>query len=353
MKTKYVLIGIIGLVVIGLLIGGHYTFRSPWKYRGNGPIRILHIDSYHEEWEWSLGQITGFKSYFNEINQDIILEEFYMDTKRNNSEAKKIQSSAEAIELIEKFNPDLIYATDDNAQEYVTSKFIDSDIPIVYSGVNAKIEDYGLENVRNIAGVLERYDVSGLVDFIHELYPDVSRFAVISDNASTGRRNMEYIKEVAGDIDAEFIAFDHVSNYEEYKAKVLDYQNSADVIILLGIATFISEDNGGENIPLGDVVEWTVKNSDIPEFSFRNHYVEAGILGAVGNSGEDNGLLAAKLAEDILIKGITPIELEAVPTKYSIQVINLARAKTLELEIQDAIVINSEVHWEFPWETTE
>jgi hypothetical protein len=109
-------------------------------------IKILHIMSYHSPWEWTDVQLEGFKDALKGLNIEYKI--FQMDTKRHNSKEWLEQKGTEACSLIESWKPDLVYTSDDNAQQYVTRKYINSKIPFVFSAVNADPEDYGFVESR-------------------------------------------------------------------------------------------------------------------------------------------------------------------------------------------------------------
>jgi hypothetical protein len=104
-------------------------------------FKVLHIMSYHADWVWNVDQLNGFKQGLEGL--DVEYKVFEMDTKRQDSEEWKEQVGQEARDLIDSWQPDLVYTNDDNAQEYVAKYYVNSDIPFVFSAVNAAPEEYG------------------------------------------------------------------------------------------------------------------------------------------------------------------------------------------------------------------
>jgi cytosine/adenosine deaminase-related metal-dependent hydrolase len=76
--------------------------------------KILYIMSYHSPWKWTDDQLDGFKYAM----RDSVVEYkvFQMDTKRNDSEEWIAQVSQEAKDLIDSWQPDLVFTSDDNVQ---------------------------------------------------------------------------------------------------------------------------------------------------------------------------------------------------------------------------------------------
>ena len=73
--------------------------------------------SYHSPWKWTDDQLNGFKAGLQdaEVEYKII----QMDTKNHSSEEWKEQVAQEAKDVIEAWQPDLVYTTDDDAQKYI------------------------------------------------------------------------------------------------------------------------------------------------------------------------------------------------------------------------------------------
>jgi ABC-type uncharacterized transport system substrate-binding protein len=346
-SKKNLVIGIIGLVIVGLIVGGYFAFRSPWKYRGDGPIKIFWLNSYHD-YAWTDDQIEGFERVFDIEGIEIEVKQFNMDTKQRPSDEWE-DIAHEARAEIEAWEPDLIYSTDDNAQRYVGENFAGGNIPWVFSGVNTDPEEYYSEEVENVAGVLERYPVESAIDLIRTLFPYAKNVAVISDNSPSGINGIKWIKSQEDKMpDMDFVSYDLVDTFEEFKEKVVEYQLTADVIMFRGLDTLENEE--GRVLSQAESTEWLAKNSNIPEISFWDYFVEHGALASVIVSGIEQGEAAGLLASEILINGKRPSKLDYIVTTKGDTYINTARADSLNLKIPSIVLINSEVVENFPWE---
>jgi ABC-type uncharacterized transport system substrate-binding protein len=343
---------VVGILIVGVIIGIYFMFLyNPYKFRGDGPIKILILNSYHEGFDLTDLQVQGFIERFGKYGMEFEIKSFYMDTKRNDKEEWPKRAEG-AKNLIDSWRPDLVYTTDDDVQKYVVMDYLDTDIPFVFSGVNGEPEDYNFTGRKNIAGVLQRYPFVHTMGFIKEIYPSAKKAVVISDSSSTGEITLEWMKKEQVNIpDFEFIDFIIVETFEEYKDRIKEYQNKTDIFVLRGTATF--KDANGEAIPQEDVVKWTVQNSNIPEVSFWGYFVEQGALAAVEDPMFKEGQASAEIAKKILIDGDKPSKIPMKPLKEGEQFINLARAKTLGIEREDIpsiVLVNSQIIESFPWE---
>ncbi len=309
--------------------------------------KVLHIMSYHSPWKWTDDQFNGFKNALK--GSDIEYKIFQMDTKQNSSEEWKESIGKKARDLINTWKPDLVYTSDDNAQKYVAVHYVNSDIPFVFSGVNADPEQYGFTSARNITGVLEQEHFAGTVQLLKEIVPTVKKIAVIIDEGPTWDGVIKRMRAKSDQMpDVKFISWDLIKTFNEYKQKIKSLQTKADAIALLGIFTF--KDEAGNNVPYTEVLKWTADNSNLPDFSFWKDRISSGTLCTVTVSGYEQGLAAGKIARGILAEGKKPLSYPVMPTMKGEPVVSLARAERLGIKIKTGILLTAEVIEKFEWE---
>lgn len=311
-------------------------------------FKILHVMSYHSPWKWTDDQLDGFKSALHGV--DVEYKVIQMDTKNNNTEEWKEQVTQEAKDIIETWQPDLVYTSDDDVQIYLAQDYINKDIPFVFSGVNADPQEYGFVGSTNITGVLEHQHFIATVKLLKRIAPDVKRIAVVVDDSPFWDGVTQQMREQEDQLpdDVEIVTWDLILTFEEYKQKVEEYQTTVDAIALLGVFNF--KDQNGENVPFQEVLKWTTENSNLPDFSFWADRISHGTLCSVTVSGYEQGLAAGKIARGILVEGKTPSSFPMKSTLKGEPVINLARAKALGLNIDSEILLTAEVIENFSWE---
>lgn len=339
--------GLLSLFLMASISGCITTDENgnPGDDESSQKFKILHIMSYHSPWKWTDDQLDGFKVGLNYSNVEYYV--FQMDTKRNTSQDWKEQVGQEARDLIDSWEPDLVYANDDNAQEYVTKYYINSSILFVFSAVNNDPSTYGFVGSTNIAGVLEQEHFVESVNLLKEIVPDVKNITVIVDEGSTWPGVISRMQSKLDKLpDINFTSWDTISTFEEYKQKINETQ--ADAIALLGIFTF--KDEFEQNVPYEGVLEWTANNSYLPDFSFWSDRISYGTLCAVTVSGYEQGLSAGKIARGILIEGISPSNYSFEPTVKGEPVISLARANKLDISIKSSILLTAEIVEKFAWD---
>ncbi|HLB17058.1 MAG TPA: ABC transporter substrate binding protein [Burkholderiales bacterium] len=323
------------------------TAFAQQQARGEKPYRILYVMSYHSPMGWADGQFAGFKEALAGIPVEYRV--FRMEANLHRNESWAVQKGKEARDLIEAWKPDLVYASDDDAQEHVTKHYVNKPLPIVVSGVNKDPAAYGLVGSRNVAGVLEPVHIVETVRLLQAVAPGVRRFGIVTDEAPSMQALVgqirEQIKAIPG---VEIVAADTVRTFEAYQEVVRQYQDRVDAFWPLGVHGFV--DAQGKGVPREVVLKWTAENSRLPDIAFWEDRVRLGTLVAVTVSPRQHGLAAGRMARAILVEGKSPASLGLKPDVKGVPMVSLARANKLGLKVTSGVLLSAEVLEKFEWE---
>lgn len=167
---------------------------------------------------------------------------------------------------------------------------------------------------------------------LKRLVPNVRKIAIISDTGKMWTPVIEKeIKPRQNNLpDIEVVGYDVISTFDEFKQKILAYQNKVDALGFLGVFEF--KDENGKNVPMEDVLKWLQANSKLPDFSFWEDRVLKGTLCAIAVSAYEQGYQAGVYARGILLRGKSPAEFPMVATERGVPLINLATAKRLNIQ---------------------
>ncbi len=341
--------GLIAMGIIGALAGCPASDnptpvrdenKSASQSQPDREFKILHVMSYHSPWKWTDDQLKGFQSALQDLKVEYKIMQ--MDTKRRSDEAWIRQITADIKETIDTWKPDLVYTNDDNVQIYVCKDYINSGIPLVFSAVNADPSEYGFDKAKNITGILERMHYVGTVNLLKKLKPDVKKVMMLSDNGKMWPPMLERMKKQMASVDSvEVVGYELIDNYDAFRQKVLDCQNSVDAIGFFGIFEF--KDETGANVPMETVISWLAEHSHLPDFSFWKDRVEKGTLCSMAVSGEAQGYQAGLLAHRILAEGLAPSDLPMKSTEEGIPLINLQTAERLKIKPDAETLLSAEV----------
>lgn len=303
--------------------------------------------SFDSPWRWSDGQFAGFKEGLGEPSAEYRV--FQMDVKRNSTREAKERKGNEARALIEAWKPDLVYTSDDDAQDYVTRHYAGKPLPFVFSGVNKHPREHGIEGAPNVTGVLEHEHFVESIRLLQSIVPTAKRIAVLSDTGSHLRPVIARIRAAMDRLPGvALVDVDQVKSFDAYKARIGDYANKVDGIVHLGIFALTGGD--GANVPYQQVQQWVVENSRIPDASFWIDRIHFGTLASVTVSEREQGTAAGRLARAILVDGKVPMSLPIRPTVKGRPAISLARAQKLGIAVKSTLLLSVDVVKTFEWE---
>jgi ABC-type uncharacterized transport system substrate-binding protein len=335
------------LLTAGVLCSLLFVSFTGAEAQDTKTFKLLHIMSYDSSWVWNQEQFKGFKDALKDV--DVEYQVLEMDTKRNSSPEWIAEVSQKGKDLIDSWQPDLVYTNDDNAQQYIVKDYVNKETPFVFSAVNATPEAYGFLGSTNVTGVLEQEHFVQTVHLLKKIIPDAKKIAVVFDDDPMWNPVRVRMKAKQDQLpDVEFTSFDIITTFAEFQQKMTEYQTTVDAVGLIGIFRF--KDENGKNVPYQDVLRWTAENSTLPDFSFWADRISHGTLCSVTVSGYEQGLAAGKMAKAILVDGKTPPDFVMEPTVKGQPVVSLARANKLGIKIQSDILLTAEVIKTVIWE---
>ena len=310
-------------------------------------FHVLHVMSYHEGWEWTEAQLQGFKDALKDANVEYTVKA--MDCKNHADDEYRQAKANELQQYIDGTKPDLVYVSDDEGLQYLVSKYVNSDIPFVFSCVNKDISEYGLGNANNVTGVYEVEHFGASFELIQEIVPDIKDVIVIFDRAEMWNdvkaRMLDKTPNYPG---VNFIFLDPIMTFEQYKEAILRYNGKVDALCLVGVFNYADEN--GNSVFYQDVLKWTEANSTIPDFSFWIDRIDNSTLCSVAISGYEQGYTAGQIARKILVENISPKDIPTTHTAKGSIAINTKRAAKLNLQVSADLLLSAEVYTKYQWE---
>lgn len=276
--------------------------------------KVVFVDSYHTGYEWSDGLESGLKDALADTGVELSI--IHMDTKRNTDEAFGEEAALKAKTEIEAFAPDAIIACDDNAQKYLVVPYLkDTDMPIIFCGVNWDASIYGFPT-NNVTGMVEVDAIKQLVDLL-ENFTDGRDIAYLTEDTATERKVYETHNErfFRQQLQGVF-----VNDFEEFKSEYLKLQEEVDMIYI------------GNNASLTDWNEaeaetFMLENTKIPSGSIYDWMAPYALI-VVGKRPEEQGTWAAQTALSIL-EGTSISDIPVTENKESSLILNLNLAEEL------------------------
>ena len=315
----------LGWTMIVLLQGvSHHAFAG-------GKVFILH--SYHAQFQWAVDINSVIEPALKREGVDYRI--FYMDTKRNPSEASKKAAARKAKALIAQYKPQVVIAADDNAQAYVVTDYAEkSPIQFVFCGVNASPEEYGYP-ARNVTGILERPYLPQTLGVLKTLVPGIQRIAVVSDASLSSSMIFKQLKvslAAAPDSEIDVLSYAQPPNRTTWQLVIerLDQDPHVDAI-LIPLYHTVQEKGARQSMSPRSVLEWTMALTRKPIVGLWPHFIRNGGLLAVTVDPLEHGAVAAEMTLDIL-SGMPAERIPMVVNKEGSVMINLTHFKHLAFD---------------------
>lgn len=304
------------------------AYASPQEDVEIADKNVLWIDSYHKGYPWSDGIEMGINKVLQ--NRGVQFHIFRMNTKINDSVEFGVSAGLEAFGEVQRVQPDLVIATDDNAQKYLVVPYLrDTPLPVVFSGVNWDASDYGYP-AQNVTGMIEIDRVDLLVEHMQKNAKG-TRVGFLSIDVETARKNGKFINErfFHGNMNTYL-----VKTFQEFKDQFLRAQNEVDMLIIYNYVGL----KGWNDI---EAENFIANNTKIPTgalLEFLKHLT----VYTLGKSSKEQGEYAADTALQIL-EGKSPIDFALATSKKVQLTVNLKMAKSADIIFPLSVLKTAEV----------
>jgi ABC-type uncharacterized transport system substrate-binding protein len=312
-------------IIVILMIMLTATISSAMDYKGK---KVLFVDSYHTGYEWSDKILKGVRAVLE--GSGVELRTAHMDTKRHTSEQFKKEAGLRVKTVIEKFKPDVVIASDDNAQKYLVVPYLkDTDLPVVFCGVNWDASMYGYP-CKNITGMVE-------VDMIKELFQQLrhyskgDRVGFLSADVATEHKLANFYSEhfFGGKMKTYF-----AKTFKDWKNEFLKAQKEVDMLC--------NHNNAGiKDWDPKEAEKFFIENTKIPTGSMVDWMARYNLIIA-GRVPEEQGLWAAQSALKIL-DSTAPSDIPIVINKRAKLTINMKIGNALGIVFDTALLETADI----------
>ena len=279
--------------------------------------RVLILHSYDMGYEWVRDIDIGLKRVLDPKLR-YRLHTHYMDVKNHPDKNSKRRAALLARRAVDNWNPDVIIAVDDDAQEYVVKEMVNKKgVSIVFAGINGGIEPYGYDKAKNATGILERKPLRDLRAALLAMRSDSNgkplgnRIIHIGDTSESVA--LDNIQMRAFDW-GPLILVDSIlaTTFDDWKAAIADAGTRADMILISNYRAVYRQKGKPEVVSAKEVGQWTLANAIIPLVGMSGFFVEEGGMFAIGASGFEQGDVSAKMAVRIIDDDVSPQDMPVV-----------------------------------------
>lgn len=330
-SNKLLLFGTSSLLLSMVLLS--YIMISFWML--DSPRKVFLLFSYEQDLLWNLqirkNILETFENNLLKVNKDIILKEYYMETKRF-SKSSQIQEKAQiAIRQILSWNPDLVITVDDHASSLVIPHFFNTNIQFIFCGLNNEPQAYGFPQ-SNVTGIREKMLVGQTLDNMPYFLPKASRYVIAVEDSLSGRLALQ---EIQKDIERHSM-YKNVDtmvseSFCEWKQFLKKYEDQVDFVL---IPVYLNlKDENLLHIKPPDVMQWIVQNISKPPIGALGFNIEHGALFGVVDTATKQGELAGKYALQILKQNAKAKDLEITSIQRGEFYVNKSTAEKYGIQI--------------------
>ena len=325
-NLEKILIALFFIASLGLFVT--YNMRKP---------TILILQSYDTDYSWVRDVSTGLKRVLNHP-ENYYVHWHYMDTKRHPFTDFKERAGLTARHAIDKLQPDVIIALDDDAQRYVSRYYInDPKIKIVFAGVNNDAETYGFEHANNVTGILERLPLDALRETLLLTKPlnqlnHPLRIAFLGDQSESVTGDAAQVRKFNW-APIQLANVSQVDNWAQWQTQLLELNKTADVILVTGYRRLTRTSRDSALVPPAEVAAWSEANATLPMVSGNDFFVEDGGMLGIGTSPYEQGEEAARRALSIALNGVEPKSLPVTSSKQFTVTMRGSRIKARGIEL--------------------
>jgi len=273
--------------------------------------RIFWAESYNTGNPWTDGIARGVEETLK--SSGVVLEVLHMDTKSDDSPEFAQRAGERALEAMRAFGPDVVLASDDNAQRYFVVPYLKGGpIPVVFCGVNWDASPYGYP-APNVTGMVEVHlQEAGLT--MARRYAAGDRVAYVAADTETERRNLVLFAERG--LAKGWRPF-LVRRFTEFLKTYDQAQRQADIVVVGGTGGI----EGWDDIRAARELEDLVR---IPSVSFDTYTAPLTVF-TFAKKPEEQGQWMAATALRIL-RGESPADIPLVENSKADLIVNLKLA---------------------------
>jgi hypothetical protein len=236
----------------------------------------------------------GIRQVLDKNRQPMTVHWHYLGIDSLPDEYHRQEAAAVGLRAIDQFNPDIVIAVDDEAQEYVMRRFAGHERPkLVFAAIDHDPQEYGYVGATNVTGVAEKLPLSTMRDLMQFIKPGQPvRLAVLSDAGPTSKGQLSQVQ--AFDWAPHSLASVHaLSDFPGWQAAVKSMAGKVDVVLVLSHGGLSTAPGATATVPEADVIRWIETHASPLPIATDIEYVQHGGGLSVAPSANSMGEIAA------------------------------------------------------------
>jgi two-component system cell cycle sensor histidine kinase/response regulator CckA len=284
------------IVVVALLLFGSSLVCIP-RAEGATPMHVLILNSYHEGYSWTDGEVDGIRSALTTYQQPLQLSVEYLDWLRFDTEENLEHIEALLTYRYSGARPDVLIVTDQPALDFALDHraTVFSGVPVVFCGIDDHAS-LALQDASGVTGVTEEVDPAATLTIALRLHTSISAVYVVVDRTDAGTAARQTIEAMVSQF-ADRVAFVFSPDIEV--SALFDEVGRLSKGTLILAAPF-TRDRAGLFIDTPEFITELTSHTQLPVYGIYEEGLGHGIVGGILTSSTLEGQKAGQLAVRIL-----------------------------------------------------
>lgn len=294
MRKTWKTLLIVGCLLSFVVLLGAFNHTKP---------RILVVHSAGRDSPWAAEVDRGMRAALAVNRRPVSVEWMYMDIAAPTARDRTAQVQAEVRRAINRVDPDVLIAVDDEANLLVARDYVGRESPrILYVSLDRPPADFGYVGAANVSGIAEQLPFEAVRDAVVTLFPGRAPTAsVIGVDSVTGRAELAQVRDTD---------WGPVTVTDSELASTAggwrDFVAGADSDVLVVLSTQDLPEADGTIFSAAAAVDWVQQNSAALPIGTQVDFVQDGGGLSFSPPPADYGRRAVELALDWLDDRSTP-----------------------------------------------
>jgi hypothetical protein len=291
------------------------------------------LASYAPGYDWQDREAKALREGLNGACQ---LHTFYMNSKqiKNQNEMKHVAQLAH--QFVKQYQPKALIASDDNAMKYVVQPYFkNSDLPVIFFGINNTGKPYGLP-YQNTAGMIEKLPFDKMIRFMLKATPsDKKQIHVVylTIPSTSELKNIHAFQQAASRHPSIHITVQQIHSFSEWQQRYAQLQQDSSVdFIIAGNLSSLPE---YREKTLNEMFEQAANDKKLVLSFIKNMFPVSHIL--FEKSPEEQAKWGALTTLALLKKGYAIQELPIVPNRLFPVSLNEKRIQQLPQNLKNML----------------
>ncbi len=311
-------------LLVALLLLGSFNLAKP---------RILVLHSAERNAPATVRMNEGIHRALDKNRQPLSLRWHYLDMGGLPDEEHREDAGTLGRRAVDQFDPDLILAVDDEAQQYVASRYAGKARPkIVFTATDRDPATYGYAGAANVTGVREVLPLAAIRDtLLQARQGKPARLAVIANTGATAKGELRQVQSFNW-APHTVVEVHSLAAFSQWQAAIHGMDGKADALLVLSHDGLQAGAPSSQPVAGSAVVRWIEGNAKPLPLGLRAEYVEEGGGLGIGPSVRSMGESAAAMALAWLKSGSAETPPAVDGTHYSVAIREAAlRARNISL----------------------